>query len=195
MKKYFCAVLLASMLVPGMAIAEKGFAGLSLGQAEFSKDVEVETTNLGIVLGAVNEIGFGYEVFYSITLDDDSETVSGTEITGEIDTLGLYAMFKTPGDVYFKAKAGYSFVSHKLEIEDVDSFTDTSDGFSYGLSVGAMIGGGALELSYYRFADFDEFSSLEEALEADLVGTPFEGTEISLEAEVEMLNLTYIYAF
>ena len=195
MKKLFTAILVSSMLVSPMAIAENGFAGLSLGQVEFSKDVEAETTNLGIVLGEINESGFGYELFYSLTVADDSETVSGTEITTEIDTLGLYAVFKTPGDVYLKARAGFGLVSQRLDIEDVDSISDTSDGFSYGLALGTMIGGGALELSYYRFDDFDDFSSLEEALEAELLGTPLEGMDVPLEAEVEMLNLTYIYTF
>ena len=193
MKKYFTAIIIASMLLSPMAIAEETFAGLSLGQVEFSEDVEAKTTNLGLVLGQVNETGFGYELFYSLTLDDDESTDFGFEVEADSDILGVFAIYKTPGDVYFKVKAGYSLVSLHFDFEDGDSANDTSDGFSYGLAIGAQLGGGALELSYYKFADFDDFSALKEELDELLIVSPV-GNE-ALEAEVEMLNLNYVYRF
>ena len=193
MKKYFTAMLIGSMLVSPLAIAEETFAGLSLGQLEFTEDVEAKTTNLGIVLGQVNEAGFGYELFYAITLDDDESSEGGFEVEAESDILGLFAIYKTPGDVYFKAKAGYSMVSLHFDFEDGDSANDTSDGFSYGLAIGAQLGGGALELSYYKFSDFDDFSELNDKINEVFAASP--PGDLSLEAEVEMLNLTYVYRF
>ena len=38
---------------------------------------------------------------------------------------------------------------------------------SYGLSLGTKIGDGALEFTYYRFPDFEDFTELEDAVNAE----------------------------
>ncbi len=92
MKKHFIAAIIASLLISPMAIASGAYGGLSFGQVEISKDIEVDTGNLGLILGDINESGFGFEFLYSLTLLDDEEG----DIAAETDTLGLFAVFQTP---------------------------------------------------------------------------------------------------
>ena len=161
------------MLVSPMAIADKGYGGLSLGRVDTD---DFYTGNLGIVLGGIAENGFGYEFFYSFTVVD-YEVSGGSYDSAETDTISLYAVYQTPGDVYFKAKAGYSHISFTFDAEEEGKISDSNQGFSYGISGGLAIGDGALELTYYRFPDFDEFDGA------------------SVDYDVDMLNLTYLWTF
>ena len=181
MKKHFIAMIFASMLVSPMAQAAGSYGGLSLGQVQID---EIDTGNIGIVFGNIAESGFGYELFYSFTVRDDKGFQDGAEITAETDIIGLFLAYQTPGDIYLKAKLGYAFVSLKFDaedqgstVEDQGSTSDSAEDFSFGLAAGTFIGDGAIELTYYRFADFEEF----------------DGNDI--DKDVEMLNLTYFWTF
>jgi hypothetical protein len=178
MKNLFIAMILASTLASPVAMAEGSYGGLSYGQINFSKDIDLDTGNIGIVLGNINASGFGFEFFYSISVIDDSDTSGGVEITADTDIVSLFAVYQTPGDIYLKGKLGYSMVSLQFAASDLGgAITDTAQDFSYGVAAGAMIGDGALELTYFRFPDFEEFDS------------------IPLDSEVEMINLTYLWTF
>jgi hypothetical protein len=171
MKKYFKLMILASLLVSPMAVAdETAYGGLSFGRVDVD---EIETGNLGIVLGAIADNGFGYELFYSFSVVDYDVSFNGFET----DTINLYVVYKTSGNVYFKGKAGYSYTNITFDPVDADRVSDSTEGFSYGLAGGIGIGDGALELTYYRFPDFDDFA-----------GVPF-------DEEVEMINLAYLWSF
>jgi hypothetical protein len=178
MKKYFKLMILASLLVSPMAVAdETAYGGLSFGRVDVD---EIETGNLGIVLGAIADNGFGYELFYSFSVVDYDKSYNSFET----DTINVYVVYRTPGKVYFKAKAGYSYVNitfvpdvGDIATGDGESDSDSTEGFSYGLAGGIGIGDGALELTYYRFPDFDDFA-----------GVPF-------DEEVEMINLAYLWSF
>jgi hypothetical protein len=170
MKKYFRLVILASLLVSPMSVADTAYGGLSFGRVTVD---DIETGNLGIVLGGIADNGFGYELFYSFTVVDYDKSSN----TFETDTINLYGVYKTPGKVYFKAKAGYSYTNITFDPEDDDRVSDSTEGFSYGLAGGIGIGDGALELTYYRFPDFDNFEGL------------------SIDEEVDMINLAYLWNF
>ena len=174
MKKHFIAMILASVLVSPMASAVGPYGGLAFGQ--FSSE-DVDTGNLGIALGSIAEHGFGYELFYSFSIIDDKETTNGIETEADSDVIGLYVVYQTPGNVYFKGKAGYGFANITFDIEDQGSVDDSTDGFSYGLAGGVSIGQGAIEVTYYRFPDFDHFDG------------------VDVDAEVEMVNVTYLWTF
>jgi hypothetical protein len=192
MKKHLIAMILVSLLASPAAFAEGTYGGLSIGRVEMDEDLDAKTGNLGIVLGDINEKGIGYEFFYSLTVLDDSDKQGNDEVTAEIDTLGLFAVIQSPGDIYVKVKAGYGIVSLKYDIfvgDESGSINDSTEGFAYGMSVGAAIGDGAIELTYYKFADFDEFGPIEDVL--DEAGF----TDVSIDAEVEMINLSYIWTF
>jgi hypothetical protein len=174
MKKYFRLMILASLLVSPMAVADETYyGGLSLGRVDVD---DINTGNLGFVLGAIADNGFGYELFYSFTIVDSDEG-GDTYDNAETDTINLYAVYRTPGTVYFKATAGYSYVNITLDSEVVGRLSDSTEGFSYGLAGGIGIGDGALELTYYRFPDFDDFDG------------------VSFDEDVDMINLAYLWTF
>ena len=197
MKKLSIAMILASLLLSPLAHAEGAFGGLSLGQVQYDGESN-DTANLGILLGSINEHGVGYELFYSLTIVDDSETSGDFESAIETDTLGLFAVYQTGGDVYFKAKAGYGLVFFNWDIRENDNLVvdldDTFEGFSYGLSLGTKIGDGALEFTYYRFPDFEDFTELEDAVNAGLASAGIT-EEVDIEFDIEMFNLAYIWTF
>ena len=62
MKKHFTAIILASMLCSPVALAQTAYGGLSYGI--LSTD-EIDTGNLGLVLGGYADNGFGFEFFYN----------------------------------------------------------------------------------------------------------------------------------
>lgn len=168
------ATILASALVTPAAMATGPYGGLAFGQ--FSSE-DIDTGNLGIALGSINESGLGYELFYSFSVIDDEQTSNGITTEADSDVIGLYVVYQTLGNVYFKAKAGYGFANITFDIEDADSIDDSTDGFTYGLGGGISIGDGSLELTYYRFPDFEEFDG------------------VDVDAEVEVINLTYLWSF
>ena len=175
MKKYFIAMILGSMLLSPSAMATGTYAGLAVGQVRID---DIKTGNIGIVLGSIAENGFGYELFYNFTVDHDDDTVDGVDIEAETDIVSLFAVYQTPGDVYVKAKLGYAIVSLKFDVEDSGSVTDTEKDFSAGIAAGMLIGEGALELTYYRFPEFEEY----EDIDVD-------------DGEVDMINLSYVWTF
>ena len=174
MKKHFIAMILASMLVSPMAQAAGSYGGLSFGQVQID---DIDTGNIGIVFGDIAENGFGYELFYSFTVLDDNETQNNLETSAETDIIGLFLAYQTPGDIYLKAKIGYAIVNLKFDVEGQGSTSDTTEDMSFGLAVGTFIGDGAIELTYYKFADFENFDG------------------IDIDEDVEMLNLTYFWTF
>jgi hypothetical protein len=175
MKKYLIAIatILASALHAPSALAG-GYGGLAFGQ--FSSE-DIDTYNLGIALGSINESGLGYELFYAFSVIDDEDSSNGVDIEADSDVVALYVVYQTPGDVYFKAKGGYGYANITFDIEDQGSSSDSTAGFSYGLSGGISVGDGSLELTYYVFPDFDEFNG------------------VDVDAEVELINLTYLWSF
>jgi hypothetical protein len=175
MKKYFIAMILSSMLLSPMAMATGSYGGLSIGQVRID---DIKTGNIGIVLGDIAENGFGFELFYNFTVDHDDETVDGVDIEAETDIVSLFVVYQTPGDVYVKGKLGYAIVSLKFDMDDEGSVNDTEKDFSAGIAAGMLIGDGALELSYYRFPEFDEFDDID----VD-------------DGDVDMINLTYLWTF
>jgi hypothetical protein len=167
-------MIFASMLVSPMAQAAGNYGGLSFGQVQID---DIDTGNIGVVFGNIAENGFGYELFYSFTVLDYNETQNNLETTAETDIIGLFLAYQTPGDIYLKAKIGYAIVNLKFDVEDQGSTSDTAEDMSFGLAVGTFIGDGAIELTYYRFPDFEEFD-----------GNDF-------DEDVEMFNLTYFWTF
>jgi len=179
MKNYLKMTILASMLVSPMAVAETSYGGLSYGRVNID---DVYTGNIGIVLGGIADNGFGFEFFYSLTVVDyefsSNETIAGGSYeSAETDTVALFAVYQTPGDVYFKAKAGYGYVNLTLDAEEGGKDSDTTDGISYGVAGGMAIGDGAIELTYFWFPEFEDFDGA------------------SIDEDVEMLNLTYLWTF
>ena len=175
MKNQIIATILASALFSPMALGAGAYGGLAFGAV--SVDDDIDTGNLGIALGSIAESGFGYELFYAFSVIDDEDSSNGVDIEADTDVLGFFVVYQTRGDVYFKGKLGYGFSNVTFDIEDQGSVDESEDDFSFGVGVGFPIGEGALEVSYYRFPEIDDFDG------------------VDVDAEVEMLNLTYLWTF
>jgi hypothetical protein len=176
MKKYFVALILAGLSVSPLAQAEEAFVGAMFGQLKVE---DIEPRNLGITLGGTADNGFGFEVFYLFTVDEDTQTVLGDKVDSSTDALGLLASYKTPGNIYFKGKVGWGLAGLRVDVRGVGSADDDTSGFVYGAAIGATLERiGTLELSYLKFPDFDEFDGL--ALDS---------------ADVEFVSLAYMWNF
>ena len=77
-----------------------------------------------------------------------------------------------------KGKLGFAIVSPRFDMEDQGSISDTEKDFCAGIAASMFIGDGALELTYNRFPEFDKY----EDIDVD-------------DGDVEMINLTYLWAF
>ena len=175
MKKQLVATILAFGLFAPMAQAAGPYGGLALGHV--SVDDDVETVNLGIALGNIAEHGFGYELFYSFSVVDDSGSSNGLSYDADTDVLGAYVVYQTPGNVYFKGKLGYGFSNVTFDFDDQASIDESEYDFTYGIGGGFFMGDGALEFTYYRFPEIEEVDGMD------------------VDADVEMFNLTYLWTF
>jgi len=153
------ALLAAALLAgPAAALADGWYLGAKAGLMATDANGFDDATNAGVVIGR-DIIGLvagdlSLEGEYTTTVDEGSGF--GTS-DWEIDTLGGYAVFRSAGPAYLKAKGGIvrSDVS-------VGSFSQTSTDPSAGLGVGFSLGVAQLELEYTRIdgddADVDFIS-------------------------------------
>lgn len=104
-------------------------------------------TEMGLVLGDL-----GVEGEFTTTMKDGS-TSGGQDI--DIDTMGIYATYRSPGFVYFKARAG--FVRWDL---NVGSYQEDDTVNSMGLGLGFSLGIVQLELEWTQIDEDIDFISL-----------------------------------
>ncbi|MCP4408707.1 MAG: hypothetical protein GY807_13260 [Gammaproteobacteria bacterium] len=166
------AVLVITLVTAPQALAEDIFAGVTLGQVSTE---ESDTDNLGFVAGYSSSEGYGYEVFYLKTIEDDSASVSGFSGDISTDVWGIFGVYKSSGDIYFKGKFGYGVVSVDIDVDGGGKFEDSESDFAFGLTVGARLGPGDLELSYTMLPDLDDF----------------DGTDV--EADTDVIALNYLW--
>jgi len=149
------AVLTLFLLIgPSLAMADGWYIGAKTGLVQTDASGYDDATNAGFVLGrdilGVVAGDISLEGEYTTTIDDGSGPGSQE---WDVDMLGGYAVFRTAGPAYLKAKGG--MVYSDLTVGDAsDSSTDTSAGVGLGLSLGLV----QLELEYTRInADADDF--------------------------------------
>lgn len=175
LKKLSVLTIFVSVLVSPWAAADETFGGMAFGNVRIE---EVDTGNLGILLGGNGNSGFGYEFLYSFTLIGEEDTVNDVKFSWSTNVLGLFATFRTPGPLYIKGKVGYGQVLINFDPVEGSGLSDAVDDISYGVAAGIKIGKGAFEATYYRFPDIEEFN----------------GFDIDDE-RVEMLNISYLFTF
>ena len=142
------------------------YIGIKGGPLNISRDLPF---NNGYSLGALfgfdfPESDFAFETVVTTTVDSPTGT---SDSVGDLDvfTLGFYGVYRTPGDLYFKGKAGLVY-----EYLNVDFRSLPLEGDAIGLSLG--LGGG------YRF---------NEALRLELEYT-------ALEADIALFSLGLLYS-
>jgi len=193
MTKYIAiAVLSLALLVPatsnasrykfedshsGALIPGKAYLGIKAGQLSIDGDLhedldplgldfpDLATDNLGFVFGGeINEY-FSLEFSYTETVSEEKKDLFklGTDLKVSTDTIGLFLVAKTQGDVYIKGRVGYIRMNQKVSYSLLDfKENDNLYGIAAGLGVGMKIGKGtSLELEYTRFPDTEVFDSCE----------------------------------
>lgn len=168
MKKNLIALILLSFVasVTAAETEQQNYVGILYGQVE-SEDVE--TGNIGFVLGSTLEQGFGFEVFYTTTIDEDEISSGPVKADISTDTYGILATYKFGNKVYFKVKGGYAVVDLEFDFDGFGSIDDDTSDFAYGVAVGAQFDTGSLELNYLVLPEFDEFQGLDVDAEVDMI--------------------------
>ncbi len=167
------AILLIALFTISTAQARGIYAGIIYGQAESE---EIETGNLGLVIGRSPDKGAGFEFFYAPTIDEDeiSEAPLSADIT--IDTYGILVYYKTGTDdfdTYLKLQGGIAVIDIEFDFGDIGSIDDDTSGFAYGIAFGIQMDSGALEITYLVLPDFDDFQGIEVDAEVDLIGISY----------------------
>jgi len=118
-----------------------------------SNQIKDDPTNAGVTVGT--ELGLvlgdlGVEGEFTTTMKDGNTKGSPSQDI-DIDTMGLYATYRSPGFLYIKARTGFVH----WESGDNDD-TSTSMGFGIGVSLGLV----QIELEYTEIDDDIDFISL-----------------------------------
>lgn len=170
-------LLLTAQLAATAAHAEGAYAGI--GYAQLTSE-DVETENISLVVGTSPDRGLGFEFFYAPTYSEDDISADPFDVEATIDVYGILVYYKSASDdfnTYIKLKAGMAKVDLEFDFGDLGSLDDDTSGLAYGFAFGTRIGDGALELSYLVLPEFDDFQDIE------------------VDAEVDMLGISYHYEF
>jgi len=174
MKRNLVVTLLITVF---MAPVAHGYGGLMYSQVEISdSDIDdVETGNLGLVLGDVSLTGFGVEGFFSFTVAEDSD--SDLDIDTSIDVFAIMGVYRSPGPTYVKLKAGIAQVEVEIDQSGFGETNEEESGLTYGIAVGTEVGSGALELSYTVLPELEKIDDFE------------------VDYDINMIGLTYLWGF
>ena len=201
MKNLVLTLLSLIILAPGPAVAMQdeetsledvfadAYLGFKYGQVVLGVDLDYDDTeqdlgNFGIILGnRINE-NFALELEYTQTVHQDD---GFNDFDVEADTIGLFLVGKTSGQVYFKGKLGYARVAQHFDFgagstQELDGDKNVY-GLAYGIGAGARVkdfGSLELELTVYPVRDDVEFDF-----------GPISGTAED-DLEMHMISLTYI---
>ncbi len=143
-----------------------------MGQLTIEEDAsgseEIEMDHMGFTFGGDVNDYLGLEFAYTQTVSDERTDKFGPTLTASTNTLGLYLVGRTQGDVYFKGRVGYTKVN-----QDIEFLGSTGDDNIYGIAYG--LGGGikfgdtiALEIEYTVFPETDEFDKFGSFFAEDL---------------------------
>ena len=175
MRKQFAAfVLVLGMLLPVVGNAQgvyrdngrsglgnKVYLGVKYGLMTAEPDIsgadEFEMDNLGIVFGGHINEWLALELDYTQTVSADKEDFQGNTVKFETDTLGFFLVFKTPGKVYGRARAGYAIIDQDVSTVGSDSVYGLAFSLGGGISFSDTL---ALEAEYTLFPETDEFDRL-----------------------------------
>jgi hypothetical protein len=183
MTKYIAiAVLSLALLIPaasnasrynfgdersGALIPGKVYLGVQVGQLSIEADTSgsdpLDMDHIGFTFGGDVSDFLGLEFAYTQTVSDERDEVD----RASTNTMGLFLVGRTQGDVYFKGRAGYSIVNQEFSLLGT-SFNDNIYGLAYGLGAGIKFGRTvALEIEYTVFPETDEYDALGRLVNVD----------------------------
>jgi len=162
------SLVVLTLLLSSLPVVGKAADGLYLGLSGGIMDNDSSGFDDGVSGG----VALGYE-FRGITIGDlaieglftqsvtDADAPNGQD--WEIETVGLYGIFRSAGPVYFKGKAGLQ----SIDIE-IDRKSDDELEFSVGAGLGFSTGIFQFELDYTRVEDQINYIALQVNLKTPL---------------------------
>ncbi|GJL80463.1 MAG: hypothetical protein DHS20C01_00970 [marine bacterium B5-7] len=156
-----CTVASAALaLVTGTASADdftwfgesadgKWLTGLKLESIDNSRTGYRDASNLGLLFGYEFSRPIGldgtssFEFEYSGSIDDG--TISDSSFFGvggewDVENIGLYFTYRTPGNVYFKGKLGVLHSDIETRLNNGVSGVEKDTSFSFGAGLGLKLG-------------------------------------------------------
>lgn len=203
MTKYIAiAVLSLALLIPatsnasrykfedsrsGALIPGKAYLGIRAGQITIDEPVsgsdDVEMENIGFTFsGDINEY-LALEFEYSQTVSEEELDLFnlGTDLKVSSDTLGLFLVGKTQGDIYLKGRVGYTRVEQDISYAGFSNSANVY-GVAAGLGAGIKLAkGAALEIEYTVYPKTDRFEELGIGFDDDL--------------ETEFVTIGFVWSF
>ena len=155
--------LVMSFAAPAMAADNPLYLGLKGGKMMVDVSEFDDTSTAGIVLGykLLDKQGGSLAIEGEYT-NSSTADINVLNVTGQwdIDTWAVYAAYRTPGNLYLKAKAGV--LHEKINASSVGASISGSDtGLSAGIGAGWRVGKkAALEFEYTVIEQDVNFVSL-----------------------------------
>jgi opacity protein-like surface antigen len=182
MTKYIAiAVLSLALLIPatsnagrytfedsrsGKLIPGKAYLGIKFGQITIDEPVsgsdDVEMENVGFTFaGDINDyLTLEFEFSQTVSEEELDLFNLGPDLKVSSDTLGLFLVGKTQGDIYFKGRVGYTRVEQDISYSGF-SISANVYGVAAGLGAGIKLSkGAALEIEYTVYPETDRFEDL-----------------------------------
>ena len=184
MRKQIAAIfLVSSMLLPVVGNAQgvsrnygndpfgrtKVYLGVKYGVLQVDPDVSGSDTfdmdNMGFMFGGHFNDNLALEFDYTTTVSADKQSFAGGDVKFETDTVGLFLVARTTGQVYGRARIGYSRIDQ--DVSTVGS--DTVYGMAYGIGGGFEFADNiSVEFDYTVYPETDEFDRLGEIIDRTL---------------------------
>lgn len=169
-------------LIPG-----KAYLGIRFGQITIDEPVsgadDVEMENVGFTFaGDINEyLSLEFEFSKTVSESEDDLFNLGSDLKVSSDTLGLFLVGRTQGEVYVKGKVGYTRVAQDISYSG-SSISANVYGVAAGLGAGIKLAeGAALEIEYTVYPKTDRFEELGIGFDDDL--------------ETEVVTLGFVWSF
>ena len=150
----------------------KAYLGVKMGRLTIEEDTsgseKIEMDNIGFTFGVGIHEYLGIELAYTQTATAEKIDIAGSSLNVSADTLGLFLVGKTQGDIYIKGRAGYTIVDQQIRFAGVHE-SDNVYGMAYGLGAGMKFGKTiAVEIEYTAFPDTDKHDKFGSVFANDL---------------------------
>ena len=210
MRKNLVIVFLSlTFLVPGLSHAARDYGRNQLvggqvylafkyGEITLEEDVPEsgsDIRNMGVVFGkGFNDVlALEFEYTDTVSKDDDYQ---GSGISASVETMGVFLVARTTGDLYVKGRVGYTQSEQDFGSDPSGIFADLEGsknvyGIAYGVAAGykfMKVGTlqSALELEYMIYPTRED-------VEIDLTGVG--GSVIEEDLEMDFVTLNYVLSF
>ena len=207
MRKNLLIVFLSlTFLIPGLSHAARDYSrnqfggggpvylAFKYGEVTLDEDVPEsgsDIRNMGVVFGkGFNDVlAMEFEYTDTVSKDDDYQ---GTGVSAEVETMGVFLVAKSPGQLYVKGRVGYTQSEQQFGSDSSGIYADLEGsknvyGIAYGFAAGFKFEKrgtlqSALELEYMVYPTRED-------VEFDFTGVGGSVEEEDLEMDFVTLNL------